>query len=61
MLATALRKGISPQTQFASKPVEIDAGDRIWRVTNYEDSYLGRVDLARAMVSSDNAVYAQLT
>ena len=39
----------------------IDAGDRFWRVTNYEGSYLGRVDLSRAMVSSDNSVYAQLT
>ena len=61
VLATALRQGISPVTTFESKPVEIDAGDRVWRVTNYEDEYLGRVDLARAMVSSDNAVYAQLT
>ncbi|MCY7303695.1 MAG: PBP1A family penicillin-binding protein [Thermoleophilia bacterium] len=61
VLASALRQGISPQTIFESKPVEIDAGDRIWRVTNYENEYLGRVDLARAMVSSDNAVYAQLT
>ncbi|MSO96007.1 MAG: PBP1A family penicillin-binding protein [Thermoleophilia bacterium] len=61
VLASALRQGISPVTTFESKPVNIDAGDRIWHVTNYEDSYLGRVDLARAMVSSDNAVYAQLT
>jgi penicillin-binding protein 1A len=61
VLAAALRQGISPETTFESKPVEIDAGDRVWRVTNYEDDYLGRVDLARAMVSSDNAVYAQLT
>ena len=61
VLASALRQGISPQTMFESKPVEIDAGDRVWRVTNYEDAYLGRVDLARAMVSSDNSVYAQLT
>ncbi len=61
VLASALRQGISPVTTFESKPVEIDAGDRIWRVTNYEDEYLGRVDLARAMVSSDNSVYAQLT
>ena len=30
-------------------------------MTNYEGEYLGRVDLARAMVSSDNSVYAQLT
>ena len=31
------------------------------RVTNYDKTYLGRVNLARAMVSSDNTVYAQLT
>ena len=61
VLATALRQGISPLTEFPSKPVEIDAGDRIWRVTNYEGAYLGNVDLRRAMISSDNAVYAQLT
>ncbi len=61
VLASALRQGMSPVTTFESKPVEIDAGDRVWRVTNYEGEYLGRVDLARAMVSSDNAVYAQLT
>jgi penicillin-binding protein 1A len=61
VLAAALRQGISPVTRFDSKPVEIVAGDRIWRVTNYEGSYLGRVDLATAMVRSDNAVYAQLT
>jgi penicillin-binding protein 1A len=61
VLAAALRQGISPVTTFESKPVEIDAGDRIWHVRNYEGSYLGRVDLARAMVSSDNSVYAQLT
>ena len=61
VLATALRQGIAPITSFDSKPVDIDAGDRIWHVTNYEGDYLGRVDLARAMVSSDNSVYAQLT
>ena len=61
VLATALRQGISPVTTFDSKPVDIDAGDRVWHVTNYEGDYLGRVDLATAMVSSDNSVYAQLT
>ncbi len=61
VLASALREGISPVTTFESKPVDIDAGDRIWHVTNYEGAYLGRVDLANAMVASDNSVYAQLT
>ena len=61
VLATALRQGISPITSFDSKPVDIDAGDRIWHVTNYEGDYLGRIDLKQAMVVSDNSVYAQLT
>jgi membrane peptidoglycan carboxypeptidase len=61
VLATAMNEGISPVTQLRSKPVSIDAGDRIWRVTNYDKTYLGDVSLSRAMVSSDNTVYAQLT
>jgi penicillin-binding protein 1A len=61
VLATAMNEGISPVTELTSKPVSIDAGDRIWRVTNYDKTYLGRVSLSRAMVSSDNTVYAQLT
>ena len=61
VLATAMRQGISPLTQLESKKVSIDAGDRVWTVTNYDHTYLGRVNLARALVSSDNSVYAQLT
>ena len=61
VLATAMRSGISPLTELESKKVSIDAGDRIWNVTNYDHTYLGRISLARAMVSSDNSVYAQLT
>ena len=61
VLATAMNEGISPVTEFESKPVSIDAGDRIWKVTNYDHTYLGRVSLSRAIVSSDNSVFAQLT
>jgi penicillin-binding protein 1A len=61
VLATAMRSGISPATEIDSRPVSIDAGDRVWRVTNYDHTYLGRVSLSQAMVSSDNTVYAQLT
>ena len=61
VLATAMNEGISPVTTFESKPVSIDAGDRIWKVTNYDHTYLGRVSLSRAIVSSDNSVFAQLT
>ena len=61
VLAAAMSEGISPVTELESKPLSIDAGDRIWKVTNYDKTYLGRVSLSRALVSSDNSVYAQLT
>jgi penicillin-binding protein 1A len=61
VLATALRQGISPATHFTSEPQSIDLGDKYWVVGNYEDAYLGSIDLETATVESDNAVYAQLT
>jgi penicillin-binding protein 1A len=60
VLATALEYGISPVTTLESRPVSIPLGDREWTVSNYEDTYLGRIDLETATVHSDNAVYAQL-
>jgi penicillin-binding protein 1A len=61
VLATALREGISPATHFDSEPQTINLGDKYWVVGNYNDSYLGSIDLETATVESDNAVYAQLT
>ena len=45
VLATAMNEGISPLTEFESKPVSIVTGDRIWNVTNYDRTYLGRSNL----------------
>ncbi len=61
VLAAALQQGISPATTFVSKPQTIFIGDKYWPVSNYEDAYLGSIDLETATVHSDNAVYAQLT
>jgi penicillin-binding protein 1A len=61
VLATALSEGISPQTTFVSKPTVINLGDKLWAVDNYENAYLGQIDLNDATTYSDNAVYAQLT
>ena len=61
VLATALRQGISPATRFQSEPQSINLGDKDWVVGNYDDAYLGSIDLETATVESDNAVYAQLT
>jgi penicillin-binding protein 1A len=61
VLASALENGISPATHFTSEPITIFLGDRYWAPSNYEDVYLGDIDLASATVHSDNVVYAQLT
>ena len=61
VLATALSQGISPQTVFVSQPTVINLGDKLWAVNNYENSYLGPIDLNDATTFSDNSVYAQLT
>ena len=61
VLATALSLGLSPETTFVSKPTVIDLGDKLWSIANYENSYLGEIDLEEATTYSDNSVYAQLT
>ena len=61
VLAAALKQGITPATTFVSKPTTIFLGDKSWPVSNYEDEYLGSIDLESATVHSDNSVYAQLT
>jgi membrane peptidoglycan carboxypeptidase len=61
VLATALKQGIAPQTTFVSKPISIFLGDKYWPVHNYEGEYQGRIDLWKAISSSDNSVFAQLT
>ena len=61
VLATALKDGISPDSEFESGPVEIPLGDKVWSVHNYENSDLGRISLATATEMSDNTVFAQLT
>jgi penicillin-binding protein 1A len=61
VLAAALRDGIAPSTTLNSHPVTIDAGGRLWNVNNFEDEYLGPIDLSKAIAASDNSVFAQLT
>jgi penicillin-binding protein 1A len=61
VLATALQRGISPQTTLVSQPITINLGDKLWPVSNYENEYMGSISLVTATAHSDNSVYAQLT
>ncbi|MDQ3822618.1 MAG: PBP1A family penicillin-binding protein [Actinomycetota bacterium] len=61
VLATALEAGVAPATTFVSEPTFISLGGPVWEVHNYEEQYLGTIDLETATIHSDNAVFAQLT
>ncbi|MEJ7798491.1 MAG: transglycosylase domain-containing protein [Solirubrobacteraceae bacterium] len=62
VLATALRRGISPSSTWTSKRtiVDIPGSAEKFTVNNYDDNYAGVSTLARATTFSDNAVYAQV-
>lgn len=71
-LITALKEGVSPDQVYPSQPVEIPFTATIkkngktkkvpdkFRVSNYDDNYLGSASIATATTYSDNSVYAQL-
>lgn len=72
-LVTALANGVSPDTVYQSAPQELpfvntvkkkNGGvkevNEIFKVSNYEDNYLGSATVRSATTYSDNSVYAQL-
>jgi penicillin-binding protein 1A len=64
ILVRALADGIDPNSSWASMPKEIpfkgEKGREIFKVANYEDSYLGTASLWSATATSDNSVFAEL-
>ena len=62
VLATAIRKGVDPRsTTYDSKPLDLNLRKwGRWKVSTYDKSYGGRMDLVQATLKSDNTVYAQL-
>jgi penicillin-binding protein 1A len=62
VLTTAIRRGVDPNaTTYVSKPLSLNVeGYGPWQVKTYDNSYLGRVNITRATLASDNTVYAQL-
>ena len=72
-LVTALEQGHSPDEVFTSAPQEIPfrakvrrrtarakVVNELFKVNNYDDSYLGSASIASATTYSDNSVYSQL-
>jgi penicillin-binding protein 1A len=62
VLVTALRQGVDPNsTTYTSKPLDLVVPEYgPWKVSTYDDSYGGSMDLVQATLRSDNTVYAQL-
>jgi penicillin-binding protein 1A len=64
ILARALEDGIDPNSTWTSAPQQIPfkgkKGPELFKVENYESSYLGAASLWSATATSDNSVFAQL-
>jgi penicillin-binding protein 1A len=64
ILVRALDDGIDPNSTWASQPKELpfegEKGPELFKVNNYEDSYLGAASLWSATAASDNSVFAEL-
>jgi penicillin-binding protein 1A len=60
--AEALEQGISPETMYVSKHLEVDMGryERDYVVDNYDFIERGPITLERAVAESDNTVFVQL-
>jgi penicillin-binding protein 1A len=62
VLMTALRQGVDPNsTTYTSMPLKFD--DPKWGpidVSTYSKSYIGRANLVRATLTSDNSIFQQL-
>jgi penicillin-binding protein 1A len=64
ILVRALGDGIDPNSTWASQPKQLPfvgkKGPELFKVSNYEDSYLGSASLWSATATSDNSVFAEL-
>jgi penicillin-binding protein 1A len=64
ILVRALADGVDPNSSWASMPKELpfkgEKGPELFKVANYEDSYLGTASLWSATATSDNSVFAEL-
>ena len=59
--AAALGAGMTPATMVDDEPVEIAQGRDVWAPSNFDDEYLGRVTLRRALERSANAATVRVS
>ena len=59
--AAAIAAGLSPGTIVDDEPVEVMIGNTPWIPANYDDNYLGRSTLRRALMFSANAATVRVS
>ena len=59
--AAAIRSGMTPATLVDDEPVEVMQGRTVWRPSNYDDEYIGRITLAKALAVSSNAAAVRIS
>ncbi|MEP6990680.1 MAG: PBP1A family penicillin-binding protein, partial [bacterium] len=59
--AAAMKAGMTPETLVDDEPVEVQQGRSVWRPSNYDDSYIGTITLAKALAVSSNAAAVRVS
>ena len=60
--AAALSAGMTPATEVDDEPIEVDVDrNKVWRPQNFDDEYLGRTTLRRALMKSANAATVRVS
>jgi 1A family penicillin-binding protein len=59
--AAAMRAGMTPATTVDDEPVEVEQGRNVWRPSNYDGSYLGKISLTKALAVSSNAAAVRVS
>ena len=59
--AAAMKAGMTPATLVDDEPVEVPMGRSVWSPSNYDDSYIGTITLAKALAVSSNAAAVRVS
>ncbi len=59
--AAAMHAGMTPATLVDDEPVEVPQGRTVWRPSNYDNTYLGTITLAKALAVSSNAAAVRVS
>ena len=56
----AIDNGFTPSYHVLDAPIVVEAGDTVWRPSNYDERFLGLTNLRRGLALSRNLVAVRL-